>query len=487
MQLFPLKLRFGSTPGAFAAGWIMVVLVSLWTSASAQERIDRSAETLAALRWQATAEDQSLLDEIQQACFQYFWQEIGDPVPLVKDRRLGPVSSSAAIGFQLSSLPIGVERGWISRQAGQQRALDVLQGLLDRDDNHYHGVYLHYPDLNTGGPSTEGYEVVASTVDHALLMAGALPAAVYFEGEVARQVDRLIDQTNWRAYAVGPDGLLSMGWQPADPARINGPGRFLSWHWKDSGDEERLIYFLAAGSPNPDHALPPDLYYQCHRPIRRWREGPPFVVTYPGALFTYFFSHCWIDYQQFTTDDPQRFGSSQPPVDWFENSRRAVLTHRVRCLEMAETYSTLAPDRWGLSACDGPTGYIVPQVRPNLADRDDWHQGTLAPYAAAGSIVFAPEWSLQALHAFRHLRDSQGRSVVWRDPAEDGFGFADAFNLDLEWTSPDVIGIDQGPMLLAIENFRSGLVWRLTMQHPLARRAVQRLQWQPWSPPEDEP
>ncbi len=444
-----------------------------------QAAISRTDTTRQAVQYRLTLEDHQLLDDIQWGCFQYFWQEVGNPVPLVRDRKLAPVSSIAAVGFQLSSLPIGVERGWISHEEGEQRALQILKGLIDQKGNKYRGVYLHFLDLKSGGLSQEGYETVASTVDHALLMAGALPAAVYFGGEVERWVDRLIDQTNWQAYAVAEGELLSMGWRPDDPSVLPGPGQFLSYYWKDSGDEERLLYFLAVGSPNPNHALPARRYYQTQRPIRRWEDGEAFVVTYPGALFTYFFSHCWIDYKVYAEDAPTLFGSQQPPVDWFENSRRAIATHRARCIDMAPQFATLSKNRWGLSACDGPNGYIVPNVRPNLAEKDDWHQGTVAPYAAGASIMFLPEDSLAALREFRHLRNEQGESLVWRDPKLGGYGLVDAFNLDLHWASPDYIGIDQGPLLLAIENVRSGLIWKLTMQHSLSQRAIQRLKWNP--------
>jgi len=467
-------------------GWSLPVgpasfcsLEAAWCQSEVSD-ILRSDTTTRGLQYQLTEADEQLLDEIQRACFEYFWQEVGSPVPLVKDRKLGSVSSIAAVGFQLSSLPIGVERGWVSRAAAETRAIAVLQGLMDRPDNKHLGVYLHFPDLNTGGLSLEGYEIVASTVDHALLIAGALPAAVYFGGQTAELVERLIGDTQWSAYAVAPGELLSMGWKPDDPTQMKGEGSFLPYHWKDSGDEERLIYFLAVGSPDPEHAVPAERYYQTQRTIQAWDNGEPFVITYPGALFTYLFSHCWIDYQRYAADDPQQFGIQHPRVDWFENSRRAVDTQRLRAVAMSATYPNLAPDRWGLSACDGPAGYLVPNIRPNLADRDDWHQGTIAPYAAGSAIMLMPEKSLQALRAFRNLKSAMGELLVWREVDAGGYGFADAFNLELQWSSPDTLGIDHGPLLLAIENVRSGLVWELAKRHTLYQRAVQRLRWIPY-------
>jgi hypothetical protein len=243
-----------------------------------------------------SAEDNALLDEVQRATFQYFWKEVGEPAKLVRDRKKAPVASIAAVGFQLTSLPIGVERGWVSRAAAERRAETVLRALLACDDNKKFGVYLHFPDLNTGGLSHEGYEILASTVDHALFLAGAIVAAEYFGGEVARCTDRLIRDTNWKAFAVKPEGFLSMGWRPDDPENIAGAGKLMDWHWYLATDEERLVYFLAAGAPRPEHAVDPALYYRLKRAVKRHEQMPPYVVSWPGALFTYTFSHCWIDY-----------------------------------------------------------------------------------------------------------------------------------------------------------------------------------------------
>jgi hypothetical protein len=439
----------------------------------------RTPETRAATAYAFAAADETLLDEIEHTCFLYFWEAVGQPACLARDRLKAPCSSVAAVGFQLSSLPIGVERGWITRAQGATRARTVLKALIEREDNKKFGVYLHYPDMNTGGMSHVGFEVLASTVDHALLLAGALTAAEYFGGEVDALVGRMVADTNYRAFAVGKGGLLSMGWTPKDPENMAGPGTFHGAVWKDSADEERLIHFLAVGLPNPAHRLEPRDYYRLHRPIERHKDMPPYVVTYPGALFTYIFSHCWIDYRGFEADDPRAFGVDAPRVDWFENSRRAALTHRQRCIEQMGRFKTFAPDRWGLSACAARDGYLVPRVQPNLADSDEWGAGTVAPYAAGGAIMFTPAESLAALRAFRTLKRPDGTPAVWWDRSEGGYGLVDCFNLDQDFKSDDYVGIDHGPMLLAIENARTGLIWKLFMRHEVARRAVERLKLKP--------
>ena len=423
-----------------------------------------------------SVDDQNLLDEIEHACFLYFWREVGTPAQLVRDRKNAPVSSIAAVGFQLSSLPIGVERGWITREQGRARAATVLDALMRAPDNKKFGVYLHYPDMNSGGLSHEGFEVLASTVDHALLMAGAITAAEYFGGNVAKLADGMIRDTNWRAFVKSPEGFLSMGWLPEDPANIAGPGKLIDSIWHDSSDEERLIYFLAAGAPNPDFALDPGVYYRLERQMEQYYPDiAPFAVSWPGALFTYEFSHCWIEYGTFGQDDPARFGVEAPGIDWFENSRRAVLTQRRRCVENPEHFKTLATDRWGFSACAGRDGYIVPELRPNRSGNDSWCEGTVAPYAAGTAIMFTPEESMAALRAFRTLRKADGKPMIWWEPTEGGYGLVDAFNLDQDWASDDYVGIDHGPMLLAIENVRTGLIWKLFMQHETVKRSLERL------------
>jgi len=317
--------------------------------------------------------------------------------------------------------------------------------------------------------------VLVSTVDTALLIAGAIPAGEYFGGEVKALVDRLVAGANWRFFATPPSGRLSMGWMPNDPGQMDGSGRFHHLQWSLASDEERLTYFIAVGSPIPEHAVDPRVYMGLDRVIKRWNDLPPHAISFQGTLFHYFFSHCWIDYRSLPPDDPSQFGIDAPRIDWFENSRRAVLTHRQRCLEQRGRFASVTDRIWGFSACAGRDGYLVPEIQPNVIDKDNWYDGTVAPYAAGASIMFAPAEALEALQAMRSLKDADDRPFVWRDPAQGGFGFVDCFNLDQKFASDDYVGIDQGPMLLAIENARTGLIWKLFMQSETARRAVARL------------
>lgn len=445
----------------------------------AGKEVLRSPETDRAIQYRFTSQDEQLLDAIERGCFLYLWCEIGTPAKLVRDRKEVDVSSTAAIGFQLSAIPIGVERGWITRDEGQERARAILQALLSRDDNRQFGVFCHFLDRNTGGLPANAPEFVASTVDHALLAAGALPAAVYFGGEVAKLTDHLLAETNWRAFDLG-EGVLSMGWRTRNAQRGNEKLGLLDAKWTTCSDEERLIYFLATGAPREEYAIAPDAYYRLGRTVKQFNDLPPHVVSWNGSLFTYFFSHCWINYRELAEDDPTQFGVEAPRVDWFENSRRAVLSHRARCITQADNYRTFGANRWGLSPCmgrndRGEATYLVPAVQPNLANTDNWIHGTVAPYAAGSSIIFAPPECMAALRESCQMRDSEGRLVAWRDLDSGGYGLVDSFNLDQNFASEDKIGIDVGPMLLAIENARTGLIWELFSRHEVAKKAHKRL------------
>jgi len=213
--------------------------------------------------------------------------------------------------------------------------------------------------------------------------------------------------------------------------------------------------------------------------IEQHEHMPPFATSWSGTLFHFFFSQCWIDFRGYEADDPAAFGVDMPRVDWFENSRRAVLTHRHRCVEARDKYHTFAENIWGLSACSGDGKYLVPHIQPNMSNEDRWFEGTVAPYAAGSSIMFAPKEAMAAIRAMRELKGKDGKPFAWRAIEDGGYGFVDSFNVDQNFASDDYLGIDQGPMLLAIENARTGLIWRLFMSHPVSKRAVERLKLKP--------
>lgn len=482
--------EYGAFPRAMSGAWLCYGVLSIlsplaWSQAtSVAPVVEASAESLSAWDYDFSATDEALLEKIERGCFQYLWREVGSPAMLAKDKSSDTVCSVAAVGFQLSSLPIGVDRGWITRAEGEQRALTVLRSLVERRDNKKFGIYLHFLDERTGGlpdfsRTKYRYELQASTVDHALLQAGAMTAASYFGGEIAKLAEQIAADANWREMYDEKSGFLTMGWRATTDQGVDGPGEIRPNFWQWCSDEERLIYFLAVGSPREEYAIEPAAYYRLKRTVKQHEEMPPYVVSWNGSLFTYFFAHCWIDYRRLAADNPAAFGGQQPAVDWFENSRRAVLTHRQRCIEASGEFPTLGENRWGLAPCSYRDQYLVHEVRPNVSDKDVWYDGVVPPYGAGSAIMFAPAESLAALREYVGLKDADGRPLAWRDPADGGYGFVDSFSLDPPFGQDDNLGIDVGPLLLAIENARTGLVWRLFMEHDVSKRAVERLGLKP--------
>lgn len=445
-------------------------------------------------------DDADLLEEVQRAAFRFMWDAVAPDTGMVVDRTSKPVVSVAGVGFQLSALPIGVERGWVTRAQAEERALKILRALEANPDNRKHGLFFHYLDGHDAGPSIAGYEKVVSTIDSAILFAGMLTAGSYFGGESRDIADRLFEQANWRAFVPDDEsvanpaerGFISLGWKPASQDDPTGDGTLLPYYWVDSGDEHRLVTFLAVSAPKPGHRVPPEMYYRLRRALGSDDGNPPFVwFPWSGALFTNFFAHCWIDYASIGPDDPARVRvRNRPSVDWWENGRRAVAMHRRKAIENPAGMPTLGANAWGLTACDAASGYLVPGLFPTLIRPDGWREefdfsayepsdnfgdGTVAPYGAGSAIVFAPEWSVAALRHYRTLDDGAGHPLVWKGTSRNEFGFRDSFNLGTGWVAPDYVAIDQGPILLLIENARTGRVWKWFHDHPAVKSGAARL------------
>ena len=158
------------------------------------------------------------------------------------------------------------------------------------------------------------YRIEASRVDHSLLLAGAMTAATYFKGEVAKITDQMAWEINWQAFLSPEDGFLSMGWRPVDNQTMSGEDSLIPNTWRFTRDEERIIYFLAVGAPNKSFALLPHNYYRLGRPVKSLDGGMPFVVSWNGIPLNYFFSHCWINYRNLQAVEPAQFGVATAQV-----------------------------------------------------------------------------------------------------------------------------------------------------------------------------
>lgn len=448
-------------------------------------------------------EDERLLDEVQRGAFNFLWAHCdpakGCATGTVPDRATKGVVSVAGVGFQLSAIPIGVERGWITRAQGRERTLVIVRALANERTNRKAGLFYHYLDPATAGPTQEAYEHTVSTIDSALLFAGLLTASSYFGGDVATLADGLFADANWPFFICGPDpdpkcdGYISLGWKPREANQPTGEGKLLPYAWIDNGDEHRLVTFLAVCAPRDEHRVDPALYYRLRRQLGSSPEAGTMVwFPWSGAMFASFFAHCWMDYAGMAQpDQPASMGvERRSRVDWWENSRRHVLLHQAKARDFTAKFGGDPTHLWGLTASDVAKGYAVPGVFPDPAPmpgaiplidyytetgRDDLGDGTIAPYGPGCTIMFEPTRAVEAMRAFKSWSGTTLPASLWSDPAAGGYGFADAFNLSTGWVAPDYVAIDQGPLILAIENARTGLVWKLFGQHRFVRAGYERL------------
>ena len=390
--------------------------------------------------------DEEFLDLVQQKALQFFIQESNKKTGLVKDRANNSrdansrVASIAAVGFALPAYVIGAQRGWITEQEAYERVLNTLQYFRDSLENE-NGFYYHFIDINTRKRAGDSE---LSSIDTALFFGGVLFVRQYYKGtEIEAVATELYERVNWQ-WMLNDAGVFSMGWRPTRHG-----GQFLDSCW-GGYCESMLLYILGIGSPT--YPVPASVWHNIVRPIERYGEH---VLIYSPQLFTHQYSHIFIDFRN----------KHDQYADYFVNSRAATLANREFCIDNKDLYDTYSENVWGLTACDGPGGYRAYGAKPGHAQ----HDGTVAPTAAGGSIVFTPEFSIPAL---RYMYDT------YKDRLWGRYGFSDAFNLEKNWFASDVIGIDQGAILLMIENYRSGLVWEFMMRDEDVQRAMSAIGFQ---------
>jgi hypothetical protein len=398
--------------------------------------------------YKLTREDEALLEDISRRAFQYFVDQADAGTGLVLDRaRLTGepppeghpshrIASSAATGFGLTALCIGASRGWIARDEARRRVLTTLRFFAERAPRE-HGWFLHWMDSATG---ERRWNSEYSSIDTALLLAGVLTARRFFrdDAEVFRLSTLIYNRVDFRWMLAGHPVLLSHGWRPESG--------FIQSRW-DTYSEHLILQLLAIGSPT--HPITP----------RAWRAWTRKRITYAGytfmndgPLFTHQYTQAWADLRGVSE-------SWYPFTNYFANSVAATRAHRQFCIDLAREFPAYGPDVWGISASDSARGYVAWGGPP----RDPAIDGTVVPYASAGSLAFTPDISLAALHA---LQDKYGSQTY------GPYGFADAFNPNTGWVDTDVIGLDQGITLLAAQNLKDGLVWRYFMRNAEIPRAM---------------
>lgn len=410
--------------------------------------------------------DEAMLDRLQHAAFDYFLKAANPRNGLVADTtRHGSPCSIAVVGFALSAYPVAVERGWIERADAVQCSLNALRFFWHSDQTGspgatgYRGFYFHFLDIESGART---WQSELSMIDTALLLAGALTAAAYFtastpgEVELRELADTLYSRVDWR-WAQRDGAAVVQGWKPECG--------FLNYDW-GGYSEAMLLYVLGLGSPT--HPLTA-ASFEAWTVTYQWENLYGHDLLYAGPLFIHQFSHAWIDFRGIQ----DRF-MREKSCNYFENSRRATYVQREYAVRNPRSFIGYGTHCWGLSAGDGPSeqprlvagrrqafyGYAA---RGAPYGPDD---GTISGSAMLSSLVFAPEIALPALHALAARTDEFLLTSGFNATAsESGSG---------SWTSEGAFGLDQGMIVLMIENYRSGLLWRLGRSNAWIRTGLCR-------------
>jgi len=404
--------------------------------------------------------DDALLERFASRAFRYFLENVNPDNGLVADTsRQGSPSSIAVVGFALSCYPVAVERAWMPRQEAIDRTLATLRFFWnsaqsrDLDATGYKGFYYHFLDLHTG---KRAWDSELSLIDSAILLAGIMTAKTYFSGDAEKEAeirslaDALYRRMDWR-WAQHDRQTVRQGWKPEFG--------FLHYGW-EGYSEATILYVLGLASAT--YPLAADCFH-AWTSTYQWENIYGHDVLYAGPLFIHQFSHLWIDFRKLR----DRF-MREKQSDYFENTRKATLIQRDYALRNPREFKGYGKDFWGFTACEGPgpdaqTGrkFFGYAARGVPWGPDD---GTIAPSAAFGSLPFAPGIALSAI---RHICETDPRIAAnARVPG--------GLNPTLGWMSEGCFGLDQGLIVLMIENYRSGFVWNLMRNCPSIRTGLQR-------------
>jgi hypothetical protein len=413
------------------------------------------------------------LEKLQLESFNYCLHETNPANGLVIDKTEADWPASiAATGLALAAYPVGVERGFMPRAAAVERTLATLRFFRnspqgpEADATGYQGFYYHFLDMQTG---RRAWQCELSTIDSAFLLAGALAAGRYFEADTADEqeirtlADALYRRADW-PWAQNQGATLTHGWKPESG--------FLQYRW-EGYDEALLLYILGLGSPT--HPLP-ESTYAAWATTYRWERCYGYEYLYAGPLFTHQLSHIWVDFRGIQDAFMRAKG-----IDYFENSRRATYVQRRYAIDNPHKFAHYGRHCWGLTASEGPgpDTIKVAGIERQFFDYvgrgvpygpDD---GTIAPWAVAASLPFAPEIVLPALDYCIHdvkLTES------------NRYGFKASFNPTYPaasgnahgWVSPWHFGLNEGPTVLMIENYRTELLWRLMRNCPYIAGGLRR-------------
>jgi len=442
-------------------------------------------------------EQRATLDELEQRTFEYFRDtantangQMPDHFPIASAD--DNFSSVAAIGFGLTAYGIGVERGWMKRDEAARRTLAALKFFHDTpqgdqpDESGNHGFFYHFLDMNTGKRFKSASHVELSSIDTSWLLYGVLFAQSYYdrnnkdEKEIRQLSDDIFGRVDWKWFSDG-NPLMQAGWTPE-----NG----FDYNYYRGYSEAIGLYILALGSPTPAFALGQQTRKRWTQFLdRSWGEFQGQTFLNGGPLFWHQYTHAWIDFRGIQDEYMRGKG-----IDYFINAKRATLAQREYAIHNPLQWKDYGADIWGLTACNGPRGDQKPGEPDRYAKdpktfyayiargaglRYAVDDGTIAPAAAIASIAFTPEFVLPVIDAMKNR---------YAADVYTNYGFVDAFNPSFTftdrtlrtgkvvpgkgWFDTTYIGIDQGPIVLMLENYRSEFVWKTMSKNPHIRAGL---------------
>jgi hypothetical protein len=453
--------------------WISIaVLFVVFAFAACRQPPQLAFKSGGRVNYPLTPDQESMLDSIQRKTFLFFLNEHHPEKGIVKDRTAGWAPASiASTGFGIPSFAIGAERNWITREQAAQITLNILnffkKSVQSADPNvtGYKGFYYHFLKMDSG---TREWNCELSSVDTGLLMMGIIFARNYYnkdnetEKKIRSLATILLNRIEWDFMEMPDSGkyayTISMGWTPEKGLHEMG--------W--SGYNEALfLYVLAAGSGMKD----------AEQGYRTWLKSYKWYTPYEELshvafppLFGHQFSQAFIDLRGIADEYMKKKG-----IDYFENSRRATYVQRQYAIDNPKGWIGYDSLCWGVTASDGPTDKYNFDDKKFLGyagrgtsgpDYNYFDDGTIAPYASLSSLPFAPEIVLPTI---KSINEKYGKNLWGK------YGYYDAFNPTVKWYNDDFIGIDQGPMLIMIENFRTGLVWDNIMKDPIIQKGLNKL------------
>ncbi|HEX4271185.1 MAG TPA: glucoamylase family protein [Rhizomicrobium sp.] len=402
----------------------------------------------------ASLPDEALLEALQRRTFHFFWEGAEPESGLARDRNRESADAADHLvavggsGFGIMAMIVAVSRGWITRDAAVAR-LERMLAALERAERH-HGVFPHFLDGVTGatipfGPQDDGGDLVETS----FLMMGLLTARSWLDqpadAGLRARITTLWESVEWDWHVQPGQAVLTWHWSPRHGFAMN--------HAIRGWNECLITYVLAAACPT--HGIGREIYEQgfCQGPD--YRNGNsyygirlPLGPALGGPLFFTHYSFCGLN--------PRGLRDAHADY-WEQNVAQARINH-AHCLANPGGFAGYGPDCWGVTASDDPDGYDA-----HAPGNDN---GTISPTAALSSFAYMPQ---EAFGALRGFLQNQGTRIWGR------YGFTDAFNPGRDWFADTFLAIDQGPIVVMIENYRSGLLWKLFMSVPEVRAGLARL------------